>query len=298
MDQYKDVIEKWIFDPTVAKAAVLIVLFIVVGIINRMVKLRLNSQIQNTNSRYKAKKLSGFIAFLFCVILTAIVFSEKLAGVTIAFGLAGAGVAFALKETIVSFASWFAITFGKLFDVGDRILLGGIRGDVIDIGLLRTTLMEVGDWVNGDLYNGRIVRISNSFVFKEPVYNYSADFPFLWDEIVIPIKYGSDLKEARALIKSSADALLDTYEATALAEWKTMVKKYAIENARVDNVVTLTADENFVSFTLRYVTDYKMRRSTKDQLFTSILDKIDSTDGRVSLARATIEVSYETSAHK
>jgi len=78
-----------------------------------------------------------------------------------------------------------------------RIQLEGIRGDVIDIGILRTTLMECGDWVKGDNYNGRIVRIANSFVFKEPVFNYSGDFPFLWDKIMIPIKYGSDYREAR-----------------------------------------------------------------------------------------------------
>lgn len=58
--------------------------------------------------------------------------------------------------------------------------------------------------VKGDQYNGRIVRIANSFVFKEPVYNYSADFPFVWDEITIPIKYGSDHNLARQIISRVA----------------------------------------------------------------------------------------------
>jgi small-conductance mechanosensitive channel len=62
--------------------------------------------------------------------------------------------------------------------------LGGIKGDVIDIGILRTTIMQIGEWVSGYQYNGRIVRVANSFVFKEPVFNYSAEFPFLWDEIM------------------------------------------------------------------------------------------------------------------
>lgn len=65
--------------------------------------------------------------------------------------------------------------------------LGGIKGDVVDISILRTTLMEVGEWVKGDLYSGRTVRIANSFVFKEPVFNYSGDFPFLWDEVIVPV---------------------------------------------------------------------------------------------------------------
>ncbi len=100
------------------------------------------------------------------------------AGLSVALGVPGAGIAFALQEVIASVASWVAVSFGNFYSPGDRVQLGGIKGDVIDVGVLRTTLMEMGEWVNGDLYNGRIVRVANSFVFKEPVYNYSADFPF------------------------------------------------------------------------------------------------------------------------
>ena len=126
-----------------------------------------------------------------------IIFQEKLGGLTIAIGVAGAVIAFALQEVIVSVAGWFAITFSHFYKTGDRIQLGGIKGDVIDIGILRTTIMEIGEWVKGDNYNGRVVRVANSFVFKEPVFNYSGDFPFLWDEISVPIKYGSDYSKTR-----------------------------------------------------------------------------------------------------
>lgn len=63
---------------------------------------------------------------------------------------------------------------------------GGIIGDAIDIGVLRTTIMETGQWVKADQYNGRVVRVANSFVFKEPVFNYSGGFPLLLDEITLP----------------------------------------------------------------------------------------------------------------
>ena len=69
-------------------------------------------------------------------------------------GVAGAGIAFALQEIIASFAGWFAIALSNFYRTGDRVQLGGIKGDVIDIGVLRTTLMEVGEWVKGDLYTG------------------------------------------------------------------------------------------------------------------------------------------------
>ena len=126
-------------------------------------------------------------------------------GLTVALGVAGAGIAFALQEVIASFAGWLAIMFGGFYKTGDRVQLGGIKGDVMDIGVLRTTIMETGQWVDGDLYNGRIVLITNSFVFKEPVFNYSGDFPFLWDEIKIPIQYGSNYDLATEIIQLAAN---------------------------------------------------------------------------------------------
>jgi small-conductance mechanosensitive channel len=144
--------------------------------------------------------------WMMVVIFLMVIYSDKLGGIPVTLGVASAGIAFALQEVIVSIAGWVTVMVGGIYKTGDRVKLGGIKGDVIDLGVLRTTIMEVDDWVNGDLYNGRIVRVANSFVFKEPVYNYSSDFPFLWDEITIPVKFGSDYKLARTIIE---DALGD-----------------------------------------------------------------------------------------
>jgi small-conductance mechanosensitive channel len=118
-------------------------------------------------------------------------------------------------------------------------------GDVIDISILRTTVMEIGAWVKADLYNGRIVRIANSFVFKEPVYNYSGDFPFVWDEIVIPVKYGSDHRLAREILQRVAQEVVGEYVPQAKTYWKQMVHKYLIEDARVEPAVTLVTTDNW-----------------------------------------------------
>jgi small-conductance mechanosensitive channel len=114
-------------------------------------------------------------------------------------------VALALQEVITSLAGFFAVTLANFYKPGDRVQIGGIRGDVIDVSLIRTTLMEIGGWVDGDLYNGRVVRVTNSFVFKEPVYNYSAEFPFLWDEIHFPVRYGSDYRLTRKVMQEVAE---------------------------------------------------------------------------------------------
>jgi len=219
-----------------------------------------------------------------------VVFRNQLGGLTVAFGVAGAGIAFALQEVIASVAGWVAVALGNFYRVGDRVQLGGIRGDVIDVGVLRTTLMECGNWVNGDLYNGRIVRVANSFVFKEPVFNYSGDFPFLWEEITVPVKYGCDHRLAREIIHRTVTDVVGAYAGVAKESWKDMVAKYRIEDASVEPMVTLVANDNWMEFTARFVVDYKRRRTTKDEIFSRLLDAIDATGGRVALASATFEL--------
>ena len=224
------------------------------------------------------------------MIVLVLVFHNNLKNLTIVFGVAGAGIAFASQELIASVAGWFAISLNNFYTIGDRIELDGIKGDVIDIGILRTTLMEVGKWVNADLYSGRIVRIANSFVFKEPVFNYSGDFPFLWDEITVPVKYGSDVYLSKDLFQKIAGAVVGDYATEAKKSWQEITRKFMLENAKIDPAVTLIANDNWIEFTIRYVVDYKARRSTKDILFTRILEEIEKTQGKVSLASATFQI--------
>ena len=196
----QDFINQYLFDPTIGKIVTVIIGIVVIWIIIKTIQRNILSKIKDSDNRYKAKKFGGFVGYLLTILLITVVYSDKLGGLTVAFGVAGAGIAFALQEVIASFAGWLAIVFGGFYKTGDRVQLGGIKGDVMDIGVLRTTIMETGKWVDGDLYNGRIVLIANSFVFKEPVFNYSGDFPFLWDEIKIPIQFGSNYEKAKEII--------------------------------------------------------------------------------------------------
>jgi len=287
----EDFFRDWLFDPTVGKIIFAIVGILLISVIIRFAQRYSSRYIKDTDTRYRARKFLAFLGYLLAVMFLVAVFSERLGGLHIAFGIVGAGVAFALQEVITSIAGFVAVSFGHFYRTGDRIRLAGIRGDVIDIGILRTTLMECGDWVDGDLYNGRIVRIANSFVFKEPVFNYSADFPFLWDEIKLPVKYGSDQRLVREILQRVLAETVGDYAAWAKETWKEMVKKYRIEDERVEPMVTMTANDNWMEFTVRYVVDYKKRRRTKDRLFTRFLEEFDKAGGRAAVASTSTEIS-------
>jgi len=283
-------IEKFLFNPTVGKIVTIFVGIAIIWIILKAIHRSLFSKIKDNDNRYKAKKFSTFIGYFLTLVLITIVFSDKLGGLTVALGVAGAGIAFALQEVIASFAGWLAIMFGGFYKTGDRVQLGGIKGDVMDIGVLRTTIMETGQWVDGDLYNGRIVLIANSFVFKEPVFNYSGDFPFLWDEIKIPVQFGSNYDKTKEILLEAGNEIAGDLSKQSKEKWTELQQKYRLEDAQTEPMVSLVANDNWVEFTLRYVVGYKKRRFTKTELFIKILKTIESTNGEIKFASATFQL--------
>ncbi len=246
--------------------------------------------ISGSVERYRVRKAIALIAWLAAVLLVIAAFSNRLGTFGITLGVVGAGVALALQDVFTSVAGWATISTGNTYKTGDRIQIAGVRGDVIDIGIFRTTLMEIGQWVNGDLYKGRIVRVANNVVFKDAIYNYSADFPFVWDELTLPVKYGGDYKLAGDILDRVANQVLGEYVASAKATWISVAKKYLIDEAQIEPMVTLVANDNWVEFTLRYITDYKLRRATRHRLFTDILKEIEKTGGRVEIASGTYAI--------
>lgn len=283
-------IQNFLYDPTVGKIVTVFVGIAVIWVIIKAIQRNLFTKIKDNDNRYRAKKFSGFIGYFLTLVLITVIFSDKLGGLTVALGVAGAGIAFALQEVIASFAGWLAIMFGGFYKTGDRVQLGGIKGDVMDIGILRTTIMETGQWVDGDLYNGRIVLIANSFVFKEPVFNYSGDFPFLWDEIKLPIQFGSNYQKTKELLYNVGIEVAGDLTEKSRETWVSLQNKFKLEDAQTEPMVSLVANDNWVEFTLRYVVSYKKRRATKTELFTKILTAIETTNGEIKFASATFHL--------
>ncbi|WP_218916912.1 mechanosensitive ion channel family protein [Croceicoccus naphthovorans] len=246
--------------------------------------------IEDVSARYRVRKAIGYLGYILFFVVLLSMFSSRVAQFSVVIGAVGAGVAFALQEVIASVAGWVALSFGSFYKPGDRVQLGGIKGDVIDIGILRTTLMELGGWVNGDQYNGRIVRIANSYVFKQPVFNYSGEFPFLWDEFTIPVRYGSNWKVAQRMIEDAVSDQVEDFTHRSRDIWHNVARHFMIEQARVEPMVTLSATDNWIEFTVRYIVDYKARRSTKDAIMRKILEAVDRSGGKVQLASTTIEL--------
>jgi small-conductance mechanosensitive channel len=263
-----------------------ILIFVLIGWIRRLLKKKL----QDNSLKYKAQKGVEVIGYILVVLITITYFTGSIKDFGLAIGLLTAGITITLQELILSIAGSFYIFFVKVYKPGDRIEINGIKGDVIDVDSVYTTMMEIGEWISSDNYSGRIVKLSNAFVFKGPVYNYSQDFPFVWDEFNLPIRYGSDMELAKSIVISVAQEILSEYVKDSFSQWKEVVEKYYIEDSQVDPTLAITMTDNWMQFNLRYIVDYKKRRNTKHILNEEIGKRIQATNGKVILASATFEI--------
>ena len=121
------------------------------------------------------------------------------------------------------------IWVGNIFRVGDRVRIGDVVGDVMDISLLRTTVMEIGEWVKADQYTGRVVTVANREVWIHPVFNYTQHWGYLWDEITLPITYESDWQRAAEIMLAYGQTYTADLQADAEAKLSKLVDRYPLK---------------------------------------------------------------------
>ena len=256
----------------------------------RVLEQTLPRRFGRADARYKVRKFVVYCGYLAILLFLAILFEDRLGRLSFALGIAGAGVAVALQDVLASIAGAFSIGFSKLYTVGDRVQIGDTRGDVIDIGLLRTTLMETGNWVSKDLYNGRIARIPNSTILKGSVFNYSQGFRFIWDEIKVVLTGTSNPQLARAMLLSVAKEAISEYLLEAQSSWQAVSENYQSVNPPLEPTVALVVNSGSLEFTVSYVVDYTKRIVKQDQLFTKIAQEVADSNGRLKWASPAITV--------
>lgn len=234
-----------------------------------------------TNSRYKVRKFVVFSGYLTILLFLALLFEDRLGRLGFALGLIGAGVAVALQDVLASIAGAFSIGFSKLYAVGDRVQIGETIGDVIDVGLLRTTLLETGNWVSKDSYNGRIVRVPNSAVLKGSVFNYSQGFQFVWDQIKVVFTSSSDMQFAKDMLTRVAREAIGDYLLEAQTSWKIVSDYYETVSPPLEPTITLVVNAGNLEFGVSYVAHYTKRTAMQDQLFTKIVQEVAKSNGRL-----------------
>ncbi len=218
------------------------------------------SRISEIKTKYSFRKGITVVYYLLIAVVVVIVWVQNSQAVLVSFGIIGAGLAIALQDVFRNFAGSIFIISSGLYSVGDRIEIDKKMGDVIDIGLWNTTLMEIQGWVNGDQPSGRITLVPNGLVITTPVFNYTKDFTFIWDEITIPLTYQSDWKEAISVFSAIAEKHTAEMIVDAQRSIEQVGTRYYFIKKSVEPSVYLTTTSSWIEVTVRYVSDVRRRR--------------------------------------
>jgi small-conductance mechanosensitive channel len=236
---------------------------------------------------YYFQKLINFTSSLIIVLIILLNFVGDFGGLSAVVGLAGAGLAIALQDPIVSLVGWFLI-IGKFgVSVGDRVEINGVKGDVIDIGLLRIAVLEVGNWVSAEQSTGRVVFFPNSFIFKNHYFNYSTGNSFIWDEIRIRVTHESDWKSAKHIIESVATRVSQAFVEEAKTQQQRVAQQFHINLGTLTPYVYVSIADSGVDLLLRYLTAIRKRRATQDEICREILEAFEKREPHIGLASPT-----------
>ncbi len=274
MSRFKDIvdfsfqIENEILSRLFVIAVTLIVIYVLVRLAQRLARQFFSDPVRLYNAAKIIRRVGGVLAITAVFVLL----SPDVRGLLTVLTLIGAGLAIALREALLSFVGWIRIGLISPYKIGDRIEINGIRGDVIDIRMLRTTLMEIGNWVDADQSTGRIVHVPNSWVFMHAAFNYTRGFRFIWNELPITVTFRSDWQAAREIMLRLAAISAEIIEQQAAREIREMTSEYLVHFSILTPFVYVRIVENGVRLTLRYLCEARKRRGTEHALTLSILD--------------------------
>ena len=181
-----------------------IVLFYLGSLFERLTLSKIQSHAQ-VRSMWKLISYAVWILVLSVVVLSLVGDASSL---VLYVGLIGAALTFVLQKPLLNVGAWALISYRRLYRIGDRISLGGVKGYVLDITTMYTELREFGDWMKGDTFTGRITTVPNSLIFDQPLYNYTKDFPFIWDEVGNLVTYESDIDAAKKYMMDAAKTVV------------------------------------------------------------------------------------------
>jgi len=184
-------------------------------------------------------------------------------------GLAGAGLTVALKDFIVGFFGWFVLMGKNGIRVGDWVEINGVVGEVIEIGLLRTVLLETGNWTDTGHPTGRKVAFVNSFAIEGHYFNFSTAGQWLWDELQVEVGQGENPYPLMEAIQRLVEEETRSSAAQAEKEWqKSAGYRKSLTAAPM---IHLRPTASGVEMQIRYITSANERYVTRSKLYEKIV---------------------------
>jgi small-conductance mechanosensitive channel len=187
-------------------------------------------------------------------------------------GLATAGLTVVFQDFILAFCGWFVLMGPNGVRVRDWVEIDGVVGEVIQLGLFRTWLLETGNWTTNGHPTGRKVSFLNGYAIRGKYFNFSTVGQWMWDEIKVTVPSGTGI---HPLIERIYQATVKTTEADAKmaeAEWKSVTHEEGVPQFSAMPSVNLTPAAAGLDIVIRYITRAGVSIETKNRLFAMIIE--------------------------
>lgn len=248
-----------------------IAIFVLLGLIRLIVLRVVARNTESKKAQYKWRKNLSYVTFFIGFLAVIQIWFSGIESLATFLGLLSAGIAIALKDPVTDLAAFLFIFWRKPFDVGDRIELDTVKGDVIDIRPFKFTVLEIGNWVDADQSTGRVIHVPNHKVFTSQLANYTSDFEFIWNEIQVLVTFESDWKKAKEIISEIVNDISKEFIKSAEKQIAKASKSYLIEFRYLTPIVYTNVKDSGVNLTARYLTNPRRRRGTSQAIWESIL---------------------------
>ncbi|HKV26830.1 MAG TPA: mechanosensitive ion channel domain-containing protein [Candidatus Acidoferrales bacterium] len=186
--------------------------------------------------------------------------------------LAGAGLTVALKDFIVGFFGWFVLMGSNGIRPGDWVEINGVGGEVLEVGLLRTVLLETGDWSDASHPTGRKVTFVNSFAIEGHYFNFSTSGQWMWDELQVVVPADQDPYPVADEIKRIVAKETDADARLAEKEWERVALAHGSTTFKAEPAMTVRPNDGGVSVAIRYITRANQRHELRARLYRSVLE--------------------------
>lgn len=263
-------------------------------VLNRLFRRIIRSRVKDGSVAYNLRNIINLFSGIFIFAIALSLFFTNWYATMVSFGVVSLIVGLALQNPLSSFFGWIYLLVRKPYEVGDRIKIGPVYGDVINVGYFDTTLWEFrGDYLSGDHPSGRIIKFANSRIFNEYVYNYSWPlFPFIWKEVSVFVSYDTDLKFAGEIITRVAEQEIGEAMMRRVKRFKKILAGTLIDELEVKerpSIILKSHTNGWIEVTVRYLSEPKSSEMVKTKLFQGIMEELLKYPDKIGLPNKKLE---------
>lgn len=276
--------------PLLPKLVLAIAVVVVCLAVIRLLDVYFVGRVKDAVYQYNLKRVLRLIAWLLTGFFILTILFQNWYTAVLSLGLISLILGFALQTPITSFIGWIYILVREPYRVGDRIKIGTVSGDVIDVGYLDTTLWEFGgEYLSTEHPSGRVIKFPNSSVLSTPVYNYTWPlFPYIWNEIRFQVAYDSDLDFIATTMREVAEKEVGEEMMKQVRVFRELLAQTPVNQLEVQErpVVMFRVSENaWLEAIVRYLVHPKEAGRVKTRLIEDLLKALNAAPDRVLFPR-------------